>query len=96
MCSVQCTRDISDVFCSNCLESAIGDLKACCYSREGGIVVSRNCNVRYQLYRFYSSSSVLVTYPSSKGKVIQSLIIYFLSVHYINTFFLVKWNMYLN
>uniref|UniRef100_A0A7N2LUP2 non-specific serine/threonine protein kinase n=1 Tax=Quercus lobata TaxID=97700 RepID=A0A7N2LUP2_QUELO len=67
---VQCTRDISDVFCSNCLESAIGDLKACCYSREGGIVVSRNCNVRYQLYRFYSSSSVLVTYPSSKVKFI--------------------------
>ncbi|KAL4628531.1 hypothetical protein ACB092_05G245900 [Castanea dentata] len=65
---VQCTRDISDGFCHNCLESAIGDLKACCYSREGGIVVSRNCNVRYQLYRFYSSSSVLVTYPSSKGK----------------------------
>ncbi|XP_030930903.1 putative receptor-like protein kinase At4g00960 [Quercus lobata] len=65
---VQCTRDISDVICYNCLESAIGDLKACCYSREGGIVVSRNCNVRYQLYRFYSSSSVLVTYPSSKGK----------------------------
>ena len=84
---VQCTRDISDVFCYNCLESAIGDLKACCYSREGGIVVSRNCNVRYQLYRFYSSPSVLVTYPSSKGKVIQPLIIYFLSVHYINTFF---------
>ncbi|KAK7842557.1 cysteine-rich receptor-like protein kinase 25 [Quercus suber] len=65
---VQCTRDISDVICHNCLESAIGDLKACCYSREGGIVVSRNCNVRYQLYRFYSSSSVLVTYPSSKGE----------------------------
>lgn len=92
---VQCTRDISDVFCHNCLEFAIGDLKACCYSREGGIVVSRNCNVRYQLYRFYSSPSVLVTYPSSKGKVIQPLIIYFLSVHYINTFFfLVKWNMH--
>ncbi|KAM3701570.1 hypothetical protein ACJW31_05G183800 [Castanea mollissima] len=65
---VQCTRDISDGFCHNCLESAIGDLKACCYSREGGIVVSRNCNVRYQLYRFYSSSSVLVTYPSSKDE----------------------------
>ncbi|KAM3749417.1 hypothetical protein ACB098_05G183500 [Castanea mollissima] len=65
---VQCTRDISDANCYNCLESAIGDLKACCYSREVGIVFSRNCNVRYQLYRFYSFSSVLVTYPRKKLK----------------------------
>ncbi|GMY36986.1 cysteine-rich receptor-like protein kinase 15 isoform X1 [Fagus crenata] len=60
---VQCTRDISEGFCDNCLVSALGDLKACCKSREGGIVVSRNCNVRYQMYRFYS------TYPTSKDEV---------------------------
>ncbi|GMY36998.1 cysteine-rich receptor-like protein kinase 15 [Fagus crenata] len=59
---VQCTRDISERFCDNCLVSALGDLKACCKSREGGIVVSRNCNVRYQMYRFYS------TYPTSKDE----------------------------
>jgi hypothetical protein len=76
---VQCTRDIPEGFCDNCLESALGDLKACCKSREGGIVVSRNCNMRYQMYRFYS------TYPTSKGQTFQSLINSCLSVNCILT-----------
>ncbi|XP_059432497.1 cysteine-rich receptor-like protein kinase 25 [Corylus avellana] len=64
---VQCTRGISESSCHNCLVDALGDLHACCDSRQGGIIVSANCNVRFQLYQFYNASSVFLTYPSSKG-----------------------------
>ncbi|XP_050212578.1 cysteine-rich receptor-like protein kinase 10 isoform X2 [Mercurialis annua] len=64
---VQCTRDINGGDCRSCLQQAFGDLKGCCYSRQGGIIVSRNCNVRYEIYSFYNSSMNLLSYPTSKG-----------------------------
>ncbi|KAB2601046.1 cysteine-rich receptor-like protein kinase 15 [Pyrus ussuriensis x Pyrus communis] len=42
----QCTRDISASECHSCLNSARTDLLGCCSSKQGGTVVSRNCNVR--------------------------------------------------
>ena len=71
---VQCTRDMSNGSCVDCLRSALSDLQACCYSRQGGTVVSRNCNVRFEIYKFYNASSLILTYPYSKGNEIQSLI----------------------
>ncbi|KAB1201325.1 Cysteine-rich repeat secretory protein 38 [Morella rubra] len=65
---VQCTRDMSESDCHTCLQFALGDLRACCSSLEGGIVVSRTCNVRFELYPFYNSSRFLLTYPTSEGK----------------------------
>ncbi|XP_062013392.1 cysteine-rich receptor-like protein kinase 10 isoform X2 [Rosa rugosa] len=64
----QCTRDISESDCNNCLVSALEDLSSCCSSHQGGTVVSRNCNVRFELYRFFNdtSSSPLI-HPYSKG-----------------------------
>nr|XP_023924914.1 putative receptor-like protein kinase At4g00960 isoform X3 [Quercus suber] len=64
---VQCTRDMSGGNCNSCLLSAIGDLETCCFSRQGGIVLSRNCNVRFEMNQFYNSSSLVLTYPYSKG-----------------------------
>ncbi|KAI9128048.1 hypothetical protein K1719_001041 [Acacia pycnantha] len=65
---VQCTRDISGTLCYNCLNSARGDLGACCSSRESGTVLSRTCNVRFGLSQFFNTSSqYLVVYPNSKG-----------------------------
>ncbi|XP_039169823.1 cysteine-rich repeat secretory protein 38-like [Eucalyptus grandis] len=63
---VQCTRDMSSNDCYNCMDSALGDLKACCYLREGGTVVSRNCNARYEPYRFFNGSiTSVLSYPAS-------------------------------
>ncbi|KAL3740644.1 hypothetical protein ACJRO7_021852 [Eucalyptus globulus] len=65
---VQCTRDMSDKDCYSCLDSALADLRACCYTREGGTVVSRTCNVRYELYRFFNGSTTsTLSYPASTG-----------------------------
>ena len=66
---LQCTTDVSPALCKNCLDSALGDLTACCSFRQGGIVVSRNCNMRFELYKFYNdTSNLLLVYPFSKGK----------------------------
>ncbi|KAI3456406.1 hypothetical protein Pfo_013069 [Paulownia fortunei] len=52
---VQCTRDINPGECKTCLNSAFGDLNGCQYSK-GGAVLSKTCNVRVELYQFYSES----------------------------------------
>ncbi|XP_059661548.1 cysteine-rich receptor-like protein kinase 15 isoform X2 [Cornus florida] len=54
---VQCTRDISPSDCSICLDFTLADLEGCCYSREGGTVFNRNCNVRFELYKFFDDST---------------------------------------
>lgn len=64
----QCTRDITENDCKTCLDSAIGDLFSCCSSRQGGSVLSRNCNVMFKLSQFFNdTSSSLLIYPSSPG-----------------------------
>ncbi|KAJ1439232.1 Serine-threonine/tyrosine-protein kinase, catalytic domain [Sesbania bispinosa] len=64
---VQCTRDISETDCSSCLSTAFSELTICCSHREGGIIVSRNCNMRFGLSEFFNTSSAyLLIYPTSK------------------------------
>jgi hypothetical protein len=65
---VQCTRDIREDECQKCLSSALIDLKGCCSSKQGGNIVSRNCNVRFELYKYYNTSSHLITFPTPKGE----------------------------
>ncbi|KAJ6999591.1 hypothetical protein NC653_010344 [Populus alba x Populus x berolinensis] len=64
---VQCTRDIREDECHKCLSSALIDLKGCCSSKQGGIIVSRNCNVRFELYKYYNTSSHLITFPTPQA-----------------------------
>ncbi|KAM1766242.1 hypothetical protein ACFX11_005275 [Malus domestica] len=64
----QCTRDISASDCHSCLNSALTDLLGCCSSQQGGTVVSRNCNVRFELFPFFNdTSNSLLIYPQSKA-----------------------------
>ncbi|XP_016648329.1 PREDICTED: cysteine-rich receptor-like protein kinase 25 [Prunus mume] len=51
---MQCTPDLSSTACDRCLQGAIASLPACCNGKEGGIVLYPSCNVRYELYRFYT------------------------------------------
>nr|XP_011459939.1 PREDICTED: putative receptor-like protein kinase At4g00960 [Fragaria vesca subsp. vesca] len=53
----QCTRDIIRSECLNCLKSALPELQGCCSTHEGGTIVSRNCNVRFELYRFFNEGN---------------------------------------
>lgn len=63
----QCTRDIIPDDCQTCLTTASAELEGYCSSRQGGIIVSRNCDVRFELYKYYNASSYLLTYPNPKG-----------------------------
>ncbi|KAM1766245.1 hypothetical protein TB1_005180 [Malus domestica] len=64
----QCTRDISASDCHSCLNFASTDLLGCCSSKQGGTVVSRNCNVRFELFPFFNdASNSLVIHPHSKA-----------------------------
>ncbi|XLR22915.1 hypothetical protein HN51_069165 [Arachis hypogaea] len=65
---VQCTRDTSQADCATCLSSALTELTQCCSFREGGIILSRTCNVRFESYRFFNHSSAkMLLFPTSKG-----------------------------
>ncbi|XP_024025066.1 putative receptor-like protein kinase At4g00960 [Morus notabilis] len=56
---LQCTRDISGGDCNNCFQSVFSELTECCSDRQGGTVVSENCNVRFELYQFYNEGAKL-------------------------------------
>ena len=62
---VQYTRDQPGGFCSNCLMSAFGDLSGCCKTHEGGTILSRSCNMRFEVYRFYKVPTVHGKFPVS-------------------------------
>ncbi|KAI4331992.1 hypothetical protein L6164_016935 [Bauhinia variegata] len=62
---VQCTPDLSQQKCSDCLLDAVARVPECCRGKGGGRVVGPSCNFRYEMYRFYDPS---VDPPSTSGK----------------------------
>ncbi|KAM0021688.1 putative protein kinase RLK-Pelle-DLSV family [Helianthus debilis subsp. tardiflorus] len=60
---VQCTPDLSNQQCTNCLEDAVGRLANCCYGKTGARVLLPLCNLRYEDYRFYNDVAVLPPRP---------------------------------
>ncbi|XP_054787857.1 cysteine-rich receptor-like protein kinase 10 [Prosopis cineraria] len=77
---IQCTRDISEISCHECLSSALQELEACCSDRQGGIVLSQICNVRFDLYQFFNTSSQYLPSKGGKGKTWMLVVIIFSSV----------------
>ncbi|GAB2259665.1 hypothetical protein Droror1_Dr00010520 [Drosera rotundifolia] len=55
---MQCTPDLEEFDCFNCLEGALTVvLPGCCAMREGARVVMPSCNIRYEDYLFYNESN---------------------------------------
>ncbi|XP_060190868.1 cysteine-rich receptor-like protein kinase 10 [Lycium barbarum] len=52
----QCTPDLSESSCDNCLRVAIGNLPI--DGKKGGRVIFSSCNVRYEMYPFYNITVV--------------------------------------
>lgn len=50
---VQCTRDLSNLNCAQCLSIAISNFPVICDNRRGCRVLYGSCYVRYELYPFY-------------------------------------------
>ncbi|XP_010241766.1 PREDICTED: cysteine-rich repeat secretory protein 55-like [Nelumbo nucifera] len=69
---VQCTRDLSQLPCAQCLAIAVGNFPVFCEHRKGCRVLYSSCYVRYELYPFFfpqdSSNST-----GSSGKYLRAV-----------------------
>ncbi|KAJ0097420.1 hypothetical protein Patl1_27482 [Pistacia atlantica] len=50
----QCTPDIVSSDCNKCLDDCVSEMSECCYGKEGGRVYKPSCNIRFEMYPFYS------------------------------------------
>ncbi|KAJ6416426.1 hypothetical protein OIU84_002311, partial [Salix udensis] len=51
---MQCTPDVSQSNCGECLQQSVDDYKRCCYGQQGGAVQNPNCLFRWDLYPYYN------------------------------------------
>ncbi|KAM4101962.1 hypothetical protein ACB094_05G186100 [Castanea mollissima] len=54
---VQCTPDLSEQVCNNCLLVAIADVPQCCTGKAGGRVLLTSFNIRFDVYSFFNSTA---------------------------------------
>ncbi|GAV62659.1 Stress-antifung domain-containing protein/Pkinase_Tyr domain-containing protein [Cephalotus follicularis] len=60
---VQCTPDLSSFDCNRCLLETISYLPQYCGGKQGGRLVGRSCNVRYEMYPFYDETAAAALDP---------------------------------
>uniref|UniRef100_A0A7N0TNB5 Uncharacterized protein n=1 Tax=Kalanchoe fedtschenkoi TaxID=63787 RepID=A0A7N0TNB5_KALFE len=54
---VQCTPDLSEVQCNDCLNTTFTSITGPFYGRQGGRVMGPSCNFRYEMNQFYEISA---------------------------------------
>ena len=71
---LQCTPDLVDTLCQNCLTDAQIYITQCCNDMRGARVLTPSCNLRYESSRFYGNTtqdepppSLSPPPPSTKG-----------------------------
>ncbi|EXB49966.1 Cysteine-rich receptor-like protein kinase 29 [Morus notabilis] len=55
---VQCSPDLSQRDCDDCLDDQFGFIPTCCDGKVGGRVVGPTCNFRYEIYLFFGPAYV--------------------------------------
>ncbi|KAF3451651.1 hypothetical protein FNV43_RR07746 [Rhamnella rubrinervis] len=60
---VQCTPDLEELDCSECLEYVASAVPNCCYGREGIKIFTPSCNLRVEPYRFFAVDPQLAPPP---------------------------------
>ena len=61
---MQCTPDLSELDCSNCLDGAMGYIPECCDGKQGGRVIKPSCSLRFEVGLFYDPSADNASTPS--------------------------------
>ncbi|XP_020224118.1 putative receptor-like protein kinase At4g00960 [Cajanus cajan] len=56
---VQCTPDLSQQECNDCLDLAFSEVQTCCSGRRGARIMAPSCNIKYDYYRFYQQTTEL-------------------------------------
>ncbi|CAL8164034.1 unnamed protein product [Prunus armeniaca] len=54
----QCTPDLTEQVCSDCLGSSLADIPECCQGKEGARISKPSCDVRYEIYRYFDPTTV--------------------------------------
>ncbi|KAK3188244.1 hypothetical protein Dsin_027805 [Dipteronia sinensis] len=62
---MQCTPDLSQTDCDVCLRQYVVEYQNCCRGKQGGVVQGPNCNSRWDLYPFYTSTATPDAPPPS-------------------------------
>jgi hypothetical protein len=53
----ECTPDLDQLGCNNCLLTAEGFIPQCCNGKQGGRYVTPSCDLRYEIYAFYDPTA---------------------------------------
>uniref|UniRef100_A0A7N2MSL0 Uncharacterized protein n=1 Tax=Quercus lobata TaxID=97700 RepID=A0A7N2MSL0_QUELO len=61
---VQCTPDLSEQDCSDCLAWAFGNIPQCCGGKQGGRYITPSCYFRFEVYLFYVAKADNASSPS--------------------------------
>ncbi|KAK9065427.1 hypothetical protein SSX86_016810 [Deinandra increscens subsp. villosa] len=64
---VQCTPDLSETQCSDCLEDIINRIASYFNGRVGGRILVPMCNFRYENYRFFNQTARVIPPPPSSS-----------------------------
>ena len=70
---VQCTPDLSEQDCNNCLLAAIAYVPQCCAGKVGGSVLLPSCNIRFQVYSFFNSTAAPPSTNATTSKGIHAI-----------------------
>ena len=70
---VQCTRDINNVSCKDCLVKLLKNIEQCCRERLGWRIMSSSCHLRYEQTLFYQQSPANQPMPTSGKLMLYSL-----------------------
>ncbi|TXG46375.1 hypothetical protein EZV62_028124 [Acer yangbiense] len=62
---MQCTPDLSQSNCSDCLRQYVAEYQKCCNGKQGGVVQGPNCISRWDLYPFYEITATPDAPPPS-------------------------------
>ncbi|XP_076906805.1 cysteine-rich receptor-like protein kinase 25 [Bidens hawaiensis] len=60
----QCTPDLTNEQCRDCLRDAVARLDGCCRIKMGVRILSPKCNIRYEDHLFYDDVNVNISPPS--------------------------------
>ncbi|XP_050258372.1 cysteine-rich receptor-like protein kinase 44 isoform X1 [Quercus robur] len=61
---VQCTPDLSEQDCSDCLAWAFEKIPQCCGGKQGGRYITPSCNIRFEVFPFYVAKAANASSPS--------------------------------
>ena len=60
---VQCTPDLSKQLCDYCLAEAFRVIAVCCGGKQGAIIITPSCNIRFEVYPFFGVTPATLQSP---------------------------------